>query len=63
MVGDGREWDEVRFNRFPNHEVFDQLRSNPIHQAGQPVREGALEDTHTMMLIPTIDRLAATTRA
>lgn len=63
VLGDGRQWDEVRFNRFPSHAVFDQLRSNPTHQAGQPVRQGALEDTYTMMLIPTIDRLAATTRA
>ncbi|MEO6042845.1 MAG: hypothetical protein ABIQ47_02835 [Tepidiformaceae bacterium] len=61
-VGDGRQWDEVHFNRFPNHAIFDELRANQTHKAGQPVRKGALEDSYSLMLIPIIDRLAAAIR-
>lgn len=59
VVGDGREWDEVRFNRFPSHAVFERLIANPTHQAGQGPRTKALTDTYTMMLAPTIDRLTS----
>lgn len=59
VLGDGREWDEVRLNRFPSHAVFDELRANTTHQAGQPGRREALSDTYTLMLRPTIEGIAA----
>ncbi|MGE3076138.1 MAG: hypothetical protein AB7N24_09675 [Dehalococcoidia bacterium] len=58
VLGDGRKWDQVRLNRFPSHAIYRQLRANTIHQAGQPTRRSALNDTYTMMLLPTIDRFA-----
>ncbi|MEP7216258.1 MAG: hypothetical protein ABI782_08395, partial [Anaerolineaceae bacterium] len=61
-LGDGRQWDQVRFNYFPSHAAFEKLRANPIYQAGQPARGQALEDTYTMMVIPSRDRFAASTR-
>ncbi len=62
VVGDGRTWDEVRFNRFPSHAVFDALRANETHRSGQQTRTAALQDTYTMMLLPIIDRLSESTR-
>lgn len=59
VVGDGREWDEVRLNRFPSHAIYTELRAKTEHQAGQPGRRDALEDTYTMMLRPTIEGIAA----
>ncbi|MGE0600506.1 MAG: hypothetical protein AB7J35_15255 [Dehalococcoidia bacterium] len=58
VLGDGRQWDQVRLNRFPGHAIYRQLRANATHQAGQPTRRSALSDTYTMMLLPTIDRFA-----
>ncbi len=61
VVGDGRQWDEVRFNRFPGLAAFQSLVTDPVHQAAQPGRAGALTDTFTMMVTPTLDAFARTT--
>jgi len=59
IVGDGRTWDQVRFNAFPSTEAFmtvvldpDRLRAQAEH------RETAIADTYTMILHPVVDRLA-----
>lgn len=57
LSADGRVWDEVRFNRFPSHSTFEQLRANQVHREGQAGRAGALADTYTFMVLPTINRL------
>ncbi|MBI5949465.1 MAG: hypothetical protein HY875_15100 [Chloroflexi bacterium] len=59
VLGDGRGWDQVRFNRFPSHAAFEKLRQVPAHQQAQATRQQALADTYAMMLLPTVDRLAA----
>lgn len=60
ILGDGRRWDQVRFNAFPSREAFmavaldsDRLRAQATH------RETAIADTYTMILRPFIDQLAA----
>ena len=58
VIGDGRSWDQVRFNRFPDHATFDKLRANETHRAGQPGRREALADSYSLMLKPMIDRFA-----
>ena len=63
VLGDGRECDQVRFNRFPSHAIYEQLRANSTHEAGQSGRRSALTDTYTLMLAPGRDRLAKSTRA
>jgi len=60
VVGDGRDWSEVRFNRFPSHSAFRALTSRPEHQDAQPMRLKVLEYSYSIMLRPTIDRLART---
>lgn len=60
IVGDGRRWDEVRFNAFPSKAAFLAVAMDPDRLAAQAAhREVAIADTYTMILRPTIDRLAA----
>lgn len=57
IMGDGRQWDEVRFNAFPSLRGFlevvvndpDRLKAQENH------RENAIQDTYTMIVRPTID--------
>jgi hypothetical protein len=58
LVGDGREWDEVRLNRFPSHAAFDALTENPAWQAQQSARAAALADTYALITLPLIDSIA-----
>ena len=62
IMGDGRSWDQVRFNAFPSKKAFLKVVFDPErlqHQANH--REVAIEDTYTMILRPTIDRLHEST--
>jgi hypothetical protein len=64
IVGDGREWDQVRFNVFPSEAAFQAVASDPARIAAQAGhREPAIADTYTLMLRPVIDRLAESIRA
>jgi len=63
VVGDGRMWDQVRFNRFPSKAIFQQLTADPVHRAGQAGRAASLEDTYAMMVSPTRDHMAEAIRA
>lgn len=58
VVGDGRRWDEARFNAFPSRAAFEAVVFDPERLAHQREhREVALADTYTMILRPVIDRL------
>ena len=63
IIGDGRQWDQVRFNAFPSKAAFMAVATDPDRLAAQREhRETAIADTYTMILRPTIDRLAESTR-
>ncbi len=59
IVGDGRVWHQARFNAFPSKAAFMAVVMDPSRlEAQKEHREVALADTYTMILRPTIDRLA-----
>ena len=49
LVGDGREWEEVRLNRFPSHATFAALAAQP---SALEDRAAGLEDTYALMTAP-----------
>jgi hypothetical protein len=62
IIGDGRAWDQARFNQFPSKAAFMAVVLDPGRlEAQHQHRETAIADTYTMILRPTIDRLAAST--
>lgn len=64
IVGDGRQWDQARFNQFPSKAAFMAVVLDPErleHQHNH--REVAIADTYTMILRPTIDHLADSLRS
>ena len=59
IVGDGRSWDQVRFNLFPSKAAFMAVVMDPARlEAQKSSREPAIADTYTMIVRPMIDRLA-----
>jgi hypothetical protein len=59
IVGDGRSWDQVRFNAFPSKAAFMAVARDPARLAAQKEhRETAIADTYTMIVRATVDRLA-----
>lgn len=59
IVGDGRAWDQARFNAFPSKAAFMAVVMDPARlEAQHRHRETAIADTYTLILRPTIDRLA-----
>ncbi len=64
IVGDGRSWDQVRFNIFPSRAAFMAVVLDPSRQRAQADhREAAIADTYTMVLRPSIDRIAVSAGA
>ena len=60
IVGDGRTWDQIRFNEFPSKAAFMAVAMDPSRLAAQKAhREVAIVDTYTMILRPTINRIAS----
>lgn len=60
IMGDGRTWDQVRFNAFPSKAAFMAVATDPARLAAQAEhRETALADTFTMLLRPRMNRLRA----
>lgn len=60
VVGDGRGWDQVRFNRFPSKAAFMSLVFDPGRlQAQHDHREVAMSDTYTLIVRPLIDTMEA----
>ena len=59
IIGDGRTWDQARFNAFPSKAAFMAVVFDPKRlEAHHGHREPAIADTYTMILRPIIDRLA-----
>lgn len=59
IVGDGRTWDQVRFNRFPSKAAFMAVVFDPERLAVQAEhRETAMSDTYTLIIRPLIDSLS-----
>jgi hypothetical protein len=62
IIGDGRAWDQARFNAFPSKAAFMAVVFDPDRMvAHKGHREPAMADTYTMILRPVIDRLEAST--
>jgi len=62
IVGDGRTWDQVRFNAFPSRAAFLAMALDPARLAAHADhREPAIADTYTFLVRPRIDRIAAST--
>jgi len=62
IVGDGRTWDQVRFNAFPSKQAFMTVALDPERLAAQAAhREVAISDTYTLIVRPTINRLHEST--
>ena len=60
LAGDGRAWDQVRFNAFPSRAAFMAVVFDPARMtAHKDHREVAIDDTYTMVLRPIVDELAA----
>lgn len=60
IVGDGRAWDQVRFNAFPSKAAFMAVVMDPARlEAQRQHRERAIADTYTMILRPTLNLLAS----
>lgn len=58
IVGDGRTWDQVRFNRFPSKAAFMEVVLDPKRlEAQRAHRAPAMADTYTMIVRPRIDHL------
>ena len=59
LAGDGRRWDQARFNNFPSKAAFMAVALDPDRLKAQADhREVAIADTYTLILRPTIDRIA-----
>ena len=58
ILGDGREWDQIRFNVFPSRAAFMAVVLDPDRLEAQKAhRETAIADTYTLITRPNIDRL------
>ena len=58
IMGDGRTWDQMRFNAFPSKAAFMAVVLDPeCPKAQAKHREVAIADTYTLVLRPTINRL------
>jgi hypothetical protein len=64
IIGDGRPWDQARFNAFPSKRAFMAVVLDPDRlKAQREHREVAIKDTYTMILRPTLNGLAESTAA
>jgi hypothetical protein len=60
IIGDGRQWDQVRFNAFPSRAAFMAVVTDPERLAVQAEhRETAMSDTYTMIVRPLINNIGA----
>jgi hypothetical protein len=58
ILGDGRRWDQVRFNAFPSKAAFLAVAMDPDRLSAQAEhREPAIADTYALILRPLLDRL------
>ena len=60
ILGDGRQWHQVRFNAFPSREAFMAVALDPARlEAHRDHRETAIADTYALGLRPMMNRLSA----
>jgi hypothetical protein len=60
ILGDGRHWDQIRFNVFPSRAAFMAVVFDPDRLEAQKAhRETAIADTYTLITRPIVDRLYA----
>jgi hypothetical protein len=58
IIGDGRDWHQVRFNQFPSKAAFMAVVADPARlKAQHDHREAAIADTYTMIVRPKINQL------
>jgi hypothetical protein len=58
IIGDGRTWDQVRFNLFPSKAAFFAVVADPDRLAAQREhRERAIADTYAMVVRAAVNRL------
>ena len=63
IIGDGRAWDQVRFNVFPSKAAFMAVAMDPARlQAQRAHREPAIADTYALVVRAGINRLPDPTR-
>lgn len=64
IVGDGRQWDQARFNAFPSRAAFMAVVTDPARlEAQRDHRETAIADTYTLILRPIMGRRDTSTRS
>lgn len=64
IVGDGRDWHQVRFNQFPSKRAFMALATDPERIAAQHEhRDDAISDTCTMIMRTALDTIARSIRS
>ena len=64
IIGDGRRWDQVRFNLFPSRAAFMAVVADPSRlEAQRAHREVSIADTYTLLVRPNVDNLAASIRS
>lgn len=62
IIGDGRRWDQVRFNIFPSKAAFMAVVMDPGRLDAQRAhRAPAMSDTYTMIVRPGINRMPDST--
>lgn len=58
IIGDGREWDQVRFNAFPSKAAIMAVVQDPARLEAQKAhREQAILDTYTLIVRTKFDRI------
>ena len=58
IIGDGREWDQVRFNAFPSKAAFMAVIQDPTRLEAQKThREPAILDTYTLIVRTKFNRI------
>ena len=58
IIGDGREWDQVRFNAFPSKAAFMAVVQDPARLEAQKAhREPAISDTYSLIVRTLSDQI------
>lgn len=64
ILGDGRSWDQVHFVGYPSRAAFMAVATDPWRiEAEKNHRQAAIADTYTLVLTPTINKLATSIAA
>ncbi len=63
IIGDGRTWDQVRFNSFPSKRAFMAVAGDATRREAESHRRAAIADTYTMIVRPALNALAASVEA